>query len=313
MYRYNTKAIFLFGPTASGKTNISLNIAKKFPVEIISLDSAMVYKDMNIGSCKPNKRELKQAKHHLVDILLPSESFNLATLKKHLDISMSDILKRGNIPFFVGGSMMYVYVLLNGFHDFPSDKKIKSEIEKSYETSGIKEIQELLRRLDKKTFETLDNQNPRRLIRAIEIIQITGEKLSNLKKEQKQLFFKPKKVLKLSTILEKQTLTKKIEERLDKIIKSGFLKELETVLDKYNLNQEHQSMQCINYKQFLPYCLNGKSLEACFQDALKATKNLGKTQINWLKKIDKDTCIKAGESESIETFSATITKYLRSN
>ena len=313
MYRYNTKAIFLFGPTASGKTNISLNIAKKFPVEIISLDSAMVYKDMNIGSCKPNKRELKQAKHHLVDILLPSESFDLGTLKKHLDTSMSDILKRGNIPLFVGGSMMYVYVLLNGFHDFPSDKKIKSEIEKSYKTSGIKEIQELLRRLDKKTLETLDDQNPRRLIRAIEIIQITGEKLSNLKKEQKQLFFKPKKVLKLSTIMERQTLTKKIEDRLDTIIRSGLIKELETVIDKYNLNQKHQSMQCINYKQFLPYCLFGKSLEACFQDALKATKNLGKTQINWLKKIDQDTCIKAGEAECIETFSATITKYLRSN
>ena len=128
-FKYSIPAVFLIGPTASGKTETAIELTDKFPFEIISIDSAMVYKDMDIGTCKPHKDILTKTKHHLVNLITPKQHFDLGIFLKYLELSIEEIISKEKIPLFVGGSMMYHNILLNGFHDFPNNPKIRKNID----------------------------------------------------------------------------------------------------------------------------------------------------------------------------------------
>ena len=188
-HKYNFPAIFLIGPTASGKTSISLELAKQFPVEVVSIDSAMVYKDMNIGTCKPSKEDLNAVPHHLIDIIEPSETFDIGIFMQYVNEALIRITERNKIPMLVGGSMLYHSVLLNGIHNFPSDKSVQKEIKEKKTIKGTASLVEELKQIDFETYNNIDHNNSRRVERALEIIRITGNKLSDLKNEPKQLFF----------------------------------------------------------------------------------------------------------------------------
>ena len=304
-------AIFLLGPTASGKTDLSMHIAESFPVEIFSIDSAMVYQSLNIGSCKPTKAQLSKYKHHLVDIIPPNVNFSLGIFLDFLDRSILEIKSKGKIPLFVGGSMMFHNVLINGFHDFPSCKETRSKVEKKYEQKGLNKIQSELAALDQALFKEIDIYNPRRLIRALEIIHITGEKLSTLKQQPKIQLFDKNTVHLAAVNDEKTVLAERSKKRLNEILQNGLLQEIEQLIEKYDLTKQSQSMQAINYKQFLPHLLEDVSLDDCFYDADKATKLLIKSQQTWLKKIDIDTHLKCSDTKIKDKLSATIDTYLR--
>ena len=304
-------AIFLLGPTASGKTDLSMHIAESFPVEIFSIDSAMVYQSLNIGSCKPTKAQLSKYKHHLVDIIPPNVNFSLGIFLDFLDRSILEIKSKGKIPLFVGGSMMFHNVLINGFHDFPSCKETRRKVEKKYEQEGLNKIQSELAALDQALFKEIDIYNPRRLIRALEIIHITGEKLSTLKQQPKIQLFDKKTVHLAAVNDEKTLLAERSKKRLNEILQNGLLQEIEQLIEKYDLTKQNQSMQAINYKQFLPHLLEDVSLDDCFYDANKATKLLIKSQQTWLKKIDIDTHLKCSDTKIKDKLSATIDTYLR--
>lgn len=304
-------AIFLLGPTASGKTDLSMHIAESFPVEIVSIDSAMVYQSLNIGSCKPTKAQLSKYKHHLVDIIPPNVNFSLGIFLDFLDRSILEIKSKGKIPLFVGGSMMFHNVLINGFHDFPSCKETRSKVEKKYEQEGLNKIQSELAALDQALFKEIDIYNPRRLIRALEIIHITGEKLSTLKQQPKIQLFDKNTVHLAAVNDEKTVLAERSKKRLNEILQNGLLQEIEQLIEKYDLTKQHQSMQAINYKQFLPHLLEDVSLDDCFYDANKATKLLIKSQQTWLKKIDIDTHLECSDTKIKDKLSATIDTYLR--
>lgn len=304
-------AIFLLGPTASGKTDLSMHIAESFPVEIFSIDSAMVYQSLNIGSCKPTKAQLSKYKHHLVDIIPPNVNFSLGIFLDFLDRSILEIKSKGKIPLFVGGSMMFHNVLINGFHDFPSCKETRRKVEKKYEEEGLNKLQSELAALDEALFKEIDIYNPRRLIRALEIIHITGEKLSTLKQQPKIQLFDKNTVHLAAVNDEKTVLAERSKKRLNEILQNGLLQEIEQLIEKYDLTKQSQSMQAINYKQFLPHLLEDVSLDDCFYDADKATKLLIKSQQTWLKKIDIDTHLECSDTKIKDKLSATIDTYLR--
>ncbi|MBH36927.1 MAG: tRNA (adenosine(37)-N6)-dimethylallyltransferase MiaA [Gammaproteobacteria bacterium] len=310
-YKYNIPAVFILGPTACGKTEISLELIDSFPFEIVSVDSAMVYKDMNIGTCKPSNEILKSKKHHLVDLITPKQNFDLGVFLKNLDHSIEEILSHDCVPLFVGGSMMYHHILLNGFHDFPSEPNIKQRIQNDYDQNGITSLQKKLSSLDSELFTQIDISNYRRVIRALEIIEITGEKLSVLKEKQKTMFFNQKKCLTLSLNTNKETLIEHAANRLDKLIEKGFIDEFKEIICKYELEEEDQSMQSINYRQYFNHVRGKKSSQESYTEAMIATKLLIKSQQTWLKKINADTSIDSTNINLKKEISDTISNYQR--
>ncbi len=311
-FKFDCPAIFLIGPTASGKTDRAISIAKKFPMEIISVDSAMVYRGMDIGTAKPSKDVRKSVPHHLVDIISPEQSFDLGLFLNEAEKAIEAIRKKNKFPLFVGGSMLFHKTLLEGIHDFPNDENIRKDIQNLKDSKGIKSLIEELKNSDVETYKTIDIKNSRRVERAIEIIRITGKRLSLLKTEPKTIFFNQKRCLLLGLTEKKKVLEDLAKKRLLKMINHGFIDELENLKKEYKLNSELQSMNTINYKQFMPYIDGDISLENSIDNALNATKQLIKTQLNWMKKFELNYCANTGNINDSETFSDTIKTYLRS-
>ena len=310
-YKFETPAVFLIGPSASGKTDNAIKLAERYPFEIISVDSAMVFKDMNIGTCKPPTQDLKRIPHHLIDILKPDAKFDVGLFINYVESAVNKIIKNNKIPLFVGGTMMFHKVLFNGMHDFPRDENLREEINLVKENQGYEHLLDELKQLDPETFQLIDIKNPRRVERALEIIKLTNTKLSLLKQEPPNTFFDSQKCLILGMNDSKKELNTAAERRLKNIIKEGFLDELEKLINTYKLTSESHSMNSINYKQFFPHVEGSITLKDAFQDAFSATKKLIKTQQTWMKKFD-ISLTKIGKDQNESTFfSDTIETYLK--
>jgi len=311
-YKFEFPAIFLIGPTASGKTELSLSIAKEFPVEIISVDSAMVYKDLDIGTSKPSKNIRESYDHHLIDILSPEQDFDLGFFLEETAKALKNIRAKNKLPLFVGGSMLFHKTLLEGIHNFPNDINVRKDIAALNKSKGLEGMSKELKNTDPETYQKIDIKNARRVERALEIIRITGKKLSQLKTEPKDMFFDQSKCLLLGISDKKNKLEDLANIRLLKMLDNGLINELENLKKEYRLTSELQSMNSINYKQFLPYINGVISLDAAFNDALVATKQLIKTQLNWMKKFELNYCANTEDIHDSKIFSDTITTYLRS-
>ncbi|MFC1624626.1 tRNA (adenosine(37)-N6)-dimethylallyltransferase MiaA [Candidatus Omnitrophota bacterium] len=270
--------IFLIGPTASGKTGLSIKLAKKLNSEIISCDSMCVYKGMDILTSKPTKSERREIKHHLVDIISPSQEFSVAEYRRLALLAVEDILKRGKTPLFVGGSGLYVKSVIDGL--FPSNKKderFRKRQEKLSKDYGKKYLYKKLERIDPVTARKIHPNNLRRVIRALEVFHTEKKRPSELKKKTEPIKYKVKI---LGMKVDREELYKNIEKRVEEMFKEGLMQEVKR-LSKTRLSLT--ARKALGYNEVLGY-LKGRYSAAEAEDLLKKnTRHFAKRQLTWFR------------------------------
>ncbi|MGR5149867.1 tRNA (adenosine(37)-N6)-dimethylallyltransferase MiaA [Photobacterium alginatilyticum] len=277
------QAIFLMGPTASGKTDLAIRLRQQLPVELISVDSALIYKEMDIGTAKPDARELSLAPHRLIDIRDPAQSYSAADFRADALKEMADIVAAGRIPLLVGGTMLYYKALLEGLSPLPAaDPEIRAEIEREAEEKGWQALHEELVRIDPVSGARIHPNDPQRLSRALEVFRISGKTLTELTKTQGEAL--PYKVHQFAiTPKDRAVLHQRIEQRFDKMIEAGFEQEVRALYERGDLHPDLPSIRCVGYRQMWEY-LDGKcDLDEAVFRGICATRQLAKRQITWLR------------------------------
>ena len=278
-------AIFLLGPTASGKSDLAMKLTSHLPVELVSVDSALVYRDMNIGTAKPDAEILRQYPHHLVDIRNPDEVYSAADFRSEVLTLMSAISERGNIPLLVGGTMLYFKVLIEGIASMPAaDSAIREKIAREAETGGWQKVHQRLAEVDPESAARIHPNDPQRLQRALEIWELTGESMTQLHKKQQDLVSLPFSVCQLAIIpSDRADLHRIIAARFEQMIKDGFIEEVEHLREKYDLNAELPSIKSVGYRQVWQYLEGEVDRKAMQERAIIATRQLAKRQFTWLR------------------------------
>ena len=277
-------AILLLGPTASGKTDLALRLADQHPIDLISVDSALVFKDMNIGTAKPDDDTLKRYPHALVDVITPEESYSAARFRTEALAAMAASTERGRIPLLVGGTMLYVKALLEGLSDLPqANATLRAEIDARAKQQGWPAIHEELATLDPNTAARLAPNDSQRIQRALEICLLSGRPASALYAEQQQQTAPPYRFLSLALLpSDRAWLHERIALRFKLMLQKGFVEEVESLRAKYTLHADLPSMRCVGYRQaweMLEGILPAKELE---ERGIFATRQLAKRQITWL-------------------------------
>lgn len=295
------KVIILRGPTASGKTDLSLELAEKFPIELISVDSVMVYKGLNIGSAKPSKQILKSYPHHLIDICEPNEKYSAGRFIVDAQKIIKDIQSNDRIPLLVGGTMMYYKVLQDGMSQLPAaNEEIRTQIDLKAEKIGWPEMHVELRKVDPESAKEIKPNDKQRIQRAIEVYMITGIPMSELKREGES----NNKFDYLSISLlpnDREALYENINNRFDSMIKEGLLDEVSTLLNTERVSNESHSMRSIGYREMLEYIRGEKTLEVAIDTARLSSRRYAKRQITWLRSFDDQYKLEPMERDNIKT------------
>lgn len=278
-------AIFLMGPTASGKTGAAVYLAAKLPVEIISVDSALVFKDMNIGTAKPDAETLNQAPHFLVDITPPTQAYSAANFRADALKLMAEITARGKIPLLVGGTMLYFKALIDGLSDLPqANQEVRARLEAEAQTIGWPAMHTKLAEVDPQAAARLQPNDMQRIQRALEVFEVSGKTMTQCYAEQ-QANTLPYKVMKIALMpSDRQVLHDRIATRFKQMLKDGLIDEVKFLLEKYpSLTIESTAMRCVGYRQVLEYLRGDFALEALCDRGIFATRQLAKRQLTWLR------------------------------
>ena len=277
-------AILLMGPTASGKTAVAVQLATTLPCEIISVDSALVYKDMNIGTAKPDADTLARAPHHLINVIEPHESYSAARFRDDALTLMREITERGNIPLLVGGTMLYFKALVEGLNDLPeADSTVRLIIETMAEEEGWPAVHEKLRKVDPETAARLEPNDSQRVQRALEIFYITGKSMTDLLKKPKYVYF-PYTPIRIALLPSDRTvLHDRIALRFEQMLEAGLIDELRALRDAYALEPDTPSMRCVGYRQAWDFLNDRISRAELLEQGIAATRQLAKRQLTWLR------------------------------
>ncbi|GGP24012.1 tRNA (adenosine(37)-N6)-dimethylallyltransferase MiaA [Silvimonas iriomotensis] len=286
-------AIFLMGPTASGKTASAIGLIESgLPVELISVDSALVFKDMDIGTAKPTPEELARAPHHLIDIINPEQAYSAAQFRTDALALMHDITARGKVPVLVGGTMLYFNTLQHGIHDLPTaNPALRAELHAEAAQLGWPAMHEKLARLDPPTAARLEPGDSQRIERALEICILAGRPMSELLAEPAAGPV-PYQLLKLALLPDdRAVLHERIALRFDQMLSGGLIDEVSQLRRQYTLTPELPSMRCVGYRQTWDYLDGLIDLPALRDKGLAATRQLAKRQLTWLRGMDDVTAI----------------------
>jgi len=276
-------AIFLMGPTASGKTDLAIQLRQQLPVEVISVDSALIYRGMDIGTAKPSKAELALAPHRLIDICDPAESYSAANFRTDALREMQEISAQGKIPLLVGGTMLYYKALLDGLSPLPSaDEKVRSEIEAKAALIGWGGLHQELSKIDPISAQRINPNDSQRINRALEVFYLTGKTLTELTAQKGEAL--PYDILQFAIAPEqREVLHLRIEQRFHKMIELGFQQEVEKLYRRPDLNENLPSIRCVGYRQMWEYLRGDYDHDEMIFRGICATRQLAKRQITWLR------------------------------
>jgi tRNA dimethylallyltransferase len=279
-------AVAIMGPTASGKTAAALHIARHLPCEIISVDSALVYREMDIGSAKPSLTERAAVPHHLIDILEPTASYSVMQFRQDAIALVADIHARGKLPLLVGGTMLYFKALRDGLDDLPqADPALRAALDRDIAAHGIQALHARLAVLDPITAARLKPADSQRIQRAMEIITLTGQPMSSL------LARAPKIALPFTLLpialepCERSVLHQRIADRFDQMLQAqpGLLDEVRALRARGDLHAGLPSMRCVGYRQAWDYLEGSIDLATLREQGMAATRQLAKRQLTWLR------------------------------
>ncbi|WP_415878762.1 tRNA (adenosine(37)-N6)-dimethylallyltransferase MiaA [Methylomonas sp. TEB] len=278
-------AILLMGPTASGKTALGVALAQALDTEIISVDSALVYRGMDIGTAKPTLAERDGVPHHLIDILDPCESFSTGQFRDRALALMADMTERGKLPILVGGTMLYFSALTQGLAQLPAaDPEIRQRLDHELQTLGKDALHARLAQVDPQAAARIHVNDPQRIQRALEVFEISGRPLSSFFDADQQAEH-PYRFIKLIIAPEQRnTLHDKIAERFDLMLKQGFLDEVQALWQRGDLDGSMPSIRCVGYRQTWSYLSGEYDLVTMRDKAIVATRQLAKRQFTWLRK-----------------------------
>ncbi len=302
-------AIFLMGPTASGKSSVALEIARHLPVEIISVDSAQVYQRMNIGTAKPSAETLAAVPHHLIDLIEPHAHYSAAQFRHDALAAMHMITGRGNIPLLVGGTMLYFRALLEGLAELPAaDGNVRMAINSMAAVSSWPALHQELGRLDPVSAARIQPADSQRIQRALEVYYLTGKPMSQILQSPAYCYL-PYQVTRIALLpSDRAALHQRIAQRFEAMLELGLVDEVRAIRNEYDLSANTPAMRCVGYRQVSMYLNEEISLTEMCEMGVAATRQLAKRQLTWLRPmqgLEKFDCL-------AENLSQQVLQYLRS-
>ena len=279
-------AIFIMGPTASGKTDLAIALRKHLPVDLISVDSAQVYRQLDIGSAKPDATTLTEHPHRLIDIRDPAEAYSVAEFLKDATEQMAEITAAGRIPLLVGGSMLYFKILLEGLSDLPeANQGVRDQIQQRADEFGWPSLYDELKQIDPQTAAKIHPNHSQRIQRALEVYQLTGMSMSHLQAAASNNgVLDYYSVVQFSlTFDDRALLHRRIEQRFEQMMSSGLLAEVVGLYEREDLNTDLPSMRAAGYQQIWQHLDGQCTLEEAVERSIVASRQLAKRQITWLR------------------------------
>jgi tRNA dimethylallyltransferase len=279
------RAILLMGPTGSGKSDIAMRLAGQLSLDIISVDSALVYRGMDIGTAKPDAAARARIAHHLIDIRDPAESYSAGEFTRDALRAMQDIWRRGRQPLLVGGTMLYFHALSFGLAELPeADLDVRADIERQAASSGWAAVHRELERVDPAAAARIHVNDPQRIQRALEVYRLTGQTITRLQQKRVSEFADVDVTEFALAPLERRELHTRIELRFGAMLEAGLLAEVRALFERSDLSAEHPSMRAVGYRQLWRHLAGQCALDEAKIQAIAATRQLAKRQLTWLRR-----------------------------
>ena len=296
--------ISIVGPTAIGKTNFAVDLAKKFDAEIISADSRQFYKEMTIGTAKPTRSEMKGIVHHFVDFLEVDENYSAGKFEEQAIAKIEKLHRSNPLVIMVGGSGLYVDAVLKGIDPIPSNPEIRIALQKELSQNGIEKLQNELLQRDPQHHMFMDINNPQRLVRALEVCRHTGKTYTSFRKRVAKS--RPFEVIKIGMTANREEIYKRINQRVDQMISAGLLDEVKSLTTVKNLN----ALQTVGYKELFEYLDDTTDLATAIENIKRNTRRFAKRQMTWF---NKDSEIQWFDIEQLDSAISFVTASIHSS
>jgi len=278
-------AVLLMGPTGSGKSDIAIRLAEQLPLEIISVDSALVYRGMDIGTAKPDLKQRARIAHHLIDIRDPAASYSAGEFTRDAQRAMEEIWRRGRQPLLVGGTMLYFHALSAGMARLPeANPAVRAQLELDAARLGWAALHDELAEVDPQAAARIHVNDPQRIQRALEVFRLTGETITKLQQTRLSVFADVNVIEFAIAPLERAELHTKIELRFKAMLDAGFVAEVRTLYERGDLSAEHPSMRAVGYRQVWSHLAGQCGLNEASEQAIAATRQLARRQLTWLRR-----------------------------